>query len=147
MRARVIRSERQLMEQLNYNLLFRWFVGLSVDDPVWVPTVFSKNRDRLLDGDIAAACLSAVLNLPRVKGLLSDEPDHGWQLTRKSLIVRGCRVCTARLKSNRPDGLAGRVPAADNGSFQPSAMKTQAPCSALLFLYVDDVPSGGGGKR
>ena len=68
-----IRSERQLMEQLNDNLLFRWFVGLSVDDPVWVPTVFSKNRDRLLDGDIAAAFLSAVLNLPRVKGLLSDE--------------------------------------------------------------------------
>ena len=49
-----IRSERQLMEQLDYNLLFRWFVGLSVDDPVWVPTVFSKNRDRLLEGDIAA---------------------------------------------------------------------------------------------
>ena len=61
------------MEQLNYNLLFRWFVGLSMDDPVWVATVFSKNRDRLLDGDIAAAFLSAVLNLPRVKGLLSDE--------------------------------------------------------------------------
>ena len=68
-----VRSERQLMEQLNYNLLFRWFVGLSVDDPVWVPTVFSKNRDRLLDGDIAAAFMSAVLNLPQVKGLLSDE--------------------------------------------------------------------------
>ena len=49
-----IRSERLLMEQLNYNLSFRWFVGLSVDDPVWVPTVFSKNRDRLLEGDIAA---------------------------------------------------------------------------------------------
>jgi hypothetical protein len=61
------------MEQLNYNLLFRWFVGLSVDDPVWVPTVFSKNRDRLLEGDIAAAFMSAVLNLPRVKALLSDE--------------------------------------------------------------------------
>ena len=61
------------MEQLNYNLLFRWFVGLSVDDPVWVPTVFSKNRDRLLDGDIAAAFMDAVLNLPRVKALLSDE--------------------------------------------------------------------------
>ena len=56
------------MEQLNYNLLFRWFVGLSMDDPVWVATVFSKNRDRLLDGDIAAAFLSAVLSLPRVKG-------------------------------------------------------------------------------
>jgi transposase len=68
-----VRSERQLMEQLNYNLLFRWFVGLSVDDPVWVPTVFSKNRDRLLEGDIAAAFLSAVLNLPQVKTLLSDE--------------------------------------------------------------------------
>src|SRR6201990_1876917 len=68
-----IRSERQLMEQLNYNLLFRWFVGLSVDDPVWVPTVFSKNRDRLLEGDIAAALMDAVLTLPRVKALLSDE--------------------------------------------------------------------------
>jgi transposase len=68
-----IRSERQLMEQLNYNLLFRWFVGLSVDDPVWVPTVFSKNRDRLLEGDIAAAFLVAVLNLPEVTALLSDE--------------------------------------------------------------------------
>jgi transposase len=60
-----VRSERQLMEQLNYNLLFRWFVGLSVDDPVWVPTVFCKNRDRLLDGDIAAAFMSAVLNARR----------------------------------------------------------------------------------
>lgn len=50
------------MEQLNYNLLFRWFVGLSVDDPVWVPTVFSKNRDRLLAGDIAAEFMAAVLH-------------------------------------------------------------------------------------
>jgi transposase len=68
-----VRSERMLMEQINYNLLFRWFVGLSVDDPVWVPTVFSKNRDRLLEGDIAAAFMDAVLNLARVKVLLSDE--------------------------------------------------------------------------
>ena len=68
-----IRSARQLMEQLDYNLLFRWFVGLSVDDPVWVPTVFSKNRDRLLAGDIAAEFLAAVLTLPAVKTLLSDE--------------------------------------------------------------------------
>lgn len=67
------RSERQLVEQLNYNLLLRWFVGFSVDDPVWVPTVFSKNRDRLLEGDIAAAFMTAVLTLPRVQGLLSDE--------------------------------------------------------------------------
>jgi transposase len=68
-----IRSERQLMEQLDYNLLFRWFVGLSVDDPVWDATVFSKNRDRLLAGEIAAAFLAAVLNLPQVKALLSNE--------------------------------------------------------------------------
>ncbi|WP_158805700.1 IS5 family transposase [Acidisoma sp. L85] len=68
-----IRSERQLMEQLNYNLLFRWFVGLSVDEPVWVPTVFSHNRDRLLAGDVAAEFLDAVLNLPEVRGLLSAE--------------------------------------------------------------------------
>src|SRR5919198_2321938 len=50
-----IRSERMLMEQLNYNLLFRWFVGLNMDDGVWDPTVFSKNRDRLLNSDIAAS--------------------------------------------------------------------------------------------
>ena len=68
-----VRSERQLMEQLDYNLLFRWFVGLSVDDPVWDATVFSKNRDRLLEGEIAAAFLDAVVNLPEVRALLSKE--------------------------------------------------------------------------
>jgi len=68
-----VRSERQLMEQLGYNLLFRWFVGLSVDEPVWDPTVFSKNRDRLLAGDIAAEFMGALLNLPEVKRLLSAE--------------------------------------------------------------------------
>jgi transposase len=68
-----VRSERQLMEQLDYNLLFRWFVGLSVDEPVWDATVFSKNRDRLLQGDIAAAFLAAVLTLAEVKQLLSTE--------------------------------------------------------------------------
>ena len=68
-----VRSERQLMEQLDYNLLFRWFVGLSIDDPVWDATVFCKNRDRLLDGDIAARFFVAVLNLPHVRKLLSSE--------------------------------------------------------------------------
>src|SRR6201998_4427295 len=68
-----VRSERQLMEQLDYNLLFRWFVGLSMDDPVWDATVFCKNRDRLLDGDIAAKFFVTVLNLPQVRGLLSSE--------------------------------------------------------------------------
>jgi transposase len=68
-----VRSERQLMEQLDYNLLFRWFVGLSADDPVWDATVFCKNRDRLLDGDIAAKFFASVLNLPQVGKLLSSE--------------------------------------------------------------------------
>ncbi len=68
-----VRSERQLMEQLDFNLLFRWFVGLSMDDAVWDATVFCKNRDRLLNGDIAAKFFAGVLNLPQVKGLLSSE--------------------------------------------------------------------------
>lgn len=68
-----IRSERQLMEQLDYNLLYRWFVGLTPDDPVWVPTVFTKNRDRLLAGDIAEAFFHAVLGLANQHQLLSHD--------------------------------------------------------------------------
>jgi transposase len=68
-----IRSERMLMEQLEYNLLFRWFVGLNMDEVVWVPTVFSKNRDRLLEGDIAEKFFAQVLEQAREANLLSDE--------------------------------------------------------------------------
>ena len=68
-----IRSERQLMEQLDYNLLFRWLVGLGMDDAVWSPTTFTKNRDRLLDGDVAAAFFDAVLIHADAARLLSDE--------------------------------------------------------------------------
>ena len=68
-----IRSERMLMEQLEYNLLFRWFVGLNLDEPVWVPTVFSKNRDRLLSGDVAEKFFVQVLNQARAHDLLSGE--------------------------------------------------------------------------
>jgi len=68
-----VRSERLLMEQLDYNLLFRWFVGLNRDDAVWVPTVFSKNRDRLLEGEVAQAFFAAVLGKIRQRGLVSDE--------------------------------------------------------------------------
>ena len=68
-----IRSERQLMERLETDLLFRWFVGLGIDDPVWDHSTFSKNRDRLLEGDIAAQFLTALVALPRVKRLLSHE--------------------------------------------------------------------------
>ena len=68
-----IRSERQLMERLEFDLLFRWFVGIGVDDAAWDHSVFSKNRERLLEGDIAAKLLSGVLAHPRVKRLLSTD--------------------------------------------------------------------------
>lgn len=68
-----VRSERLLMEQLDYNLLFRWFVGLNMDDPIWDATVFSKNRDRLLEGDVAERFFQGVLEQAREKDLLSDE--------------------------------------------------------------------------
>ena len=68
-----VRSERQLMEQMHYNLLFRWFVGLGIDDAVWVPTVFTKNRDRLLTTDMSRKFLAAILAHREVEPLLSDE--------------------------------------------------------------------------
>jgi transposase len=68
-----IRSERLLMEQINYNLLFRWFVGMSMDADVWHPTVFTHNRDRLLEADVARDFLTGLMSLPRVKRLMSSE--------------------------------------------------------------------------
>ena len=95
-----VRSERQLMEQLDYNLLFRWFVGLGVDDPVWDVTVFTKNRDRLLEGEIAAKFLRAVLAQPKVKALLSDE----------HFSVDGTLIqAWASMKSFRPKDGSGRA--------------------------------------
>ena len=68
-----VRSERMLMERLDYDMLFRWFVGLNPDDPVWDPTVFTKNRERLLRGEVASAFFDAVLRQAREAQLLSDE--------------------------------------------------------------------------
>src|SRR5437773_6026790 len=68
-----VRSERLLMEEIDYSVLFRWFVGLGMDEPIWSPTTFSKNRDRLLESDIAAAFFDAVVAQARTAGLLSDE--------------------------------------------------------------------------
>src|SRR3569833_658105 len=68
-----VRAERQLMEQLTYNMLFRWFVGLSMDAPVWDASTFSKNRERLLAGDVAQRLLAAVVDQPRIKALMSNE--------------------------------------------------------------------------
>jgi transposase len=107
-----VRSERQLMERLEYDLLFRWFVGLGVDEPVWDHSTFSKNRDRLLDGDVAARFLSAILAQPRVRRLLSSE----------HFSVDGTLIeAWASMKSFRPkdapdrpdDGDGGRNPSVD----------------------------------
>lgn len=68
-----IRSERLLMEEIDYSILFRWFIGLSLDEPIWSPTSFSKNRDRLLEGEIAAAFFDAVRAQAEAAGLMSDE--------------------------------------------------------------------------
>jgi transposase len=96
-----VRSERQLMEQLDYNLLFRWFVGLSMDAAVWDVTVFTKNRERLLAGEIAAKFMAAVLSQPRIKKLLSDE----------HFSVDGTLIeAWASLKSFRPKDGSGEPP-------------------------------------
>jgi transposase len=96
-----IRSERQLMEQIDYNLLFRWFVGLSIDDAVWDASVFSKNRDRLLEAEVAREFLSTLLSLPKVKRLLSS--DH--------FSVDGTLIdAWASMKSFRPKDGSGEPP-------------------------------------
>jgi transposase len=84
-----VRSERQLMERLEFDLLFRWFVGIGIDEPVWDHSTFSKNRDRLLEGAIAASFLSSLLAQPKVKRLLSSE--HFLNRTLPALRYRGAR--------------------------------------------------------
>jgi transposase len=103
-----IRSERLLIEQLDYNLLFRWFVGLGIDDPVWHPTAFTTNRDRLLAGEVAARFLAAVLNQARLRQLLS----------REHFSVDGTLIeAWASMKSFRPKNDGGEPPASGrNGS-------------------------------
>ncbi len=101
-----IRSERQLMERLEFDLLFRWFVGIGVDDVAWDHSVFSKNRDRLLEGDIAAKFMRAVLEQPSVKRLLST--DH--------FSVDGTLIeAWASMKSFKPKDGSGEPPAERGG--------------------------------
>lgn len=106
-----IRSERQLMDRLEFDLLFRWFVGLGVDDPVWDHSTFSKNRDRLLEGDIAAKFLAAVLSRPRVKRLLSSE----------HFSVDGTLIeAWASMKSFKPKGSGKDDGSGDGGRNAPA---------------------------
>jgi transposase len=96
-----IRSERLLMEELEYSILYRWFVGLSLDDPVWDATTFTKNRDRLLDGDIADAFFGEVLAAIQQEGLLSDE-----HFTVDGTLLEAW----ASHKSFKPRGTTGKPP-------------------------------------
>src|SRR5580700_10128407 len=101
-----IRSERQLMERLEFDLLYRWFVGLGIDDEVWDHSVFSKNRDRLLEAEIAAKLLAAILTQPEVKRLLSS--DH--------FSVDGTLVeAWASLKSFKPKSDSEEPPRSGGG--------------------------------
>jgi len=99
-----VRSERMLMEQLDYNLLFRWFVGLDMDEEVWDPTVFTKNRERMLNGDIAEVFFEQVLDRARGYGLLSDE-----HFTVDGTLVEAA----ASLKSFKERGNEDRTPPDD----------------------------------
>src|SRR5436190_21674383 len=123
-----VRSERQLMEQLDYNLLFRWFVGLGVDDPVWDHSTYSKNRDRLLDADVAKKFLKAILAHLRVAPLLSD--DH---FTVDGTLVQAW----ASMKSFLPkDGAAPGSPPEAAGP--PSA--TELPAEGVSSAAERDPP-------
>jgi len=98
-----VRSERQLMEQINYNMLYRWFIGLSADAAVWDASSFSKNRERLMEADVARRFMVTLLNLPQVKGLLSSE----------HFSVDGTLVdAWASMKSFVPKDGSGEPPAA-----------------------------------
>jgi transposase len=107
-----VRSERLLMEQLDYNFLFRWFVGLSIDDPVWDVTVFTKNRDRLLKGEVAEAFFAAVLAQARQRDLLSDE-----HFTVDGTLIE---AWAGQKSFKRKDGTAAETPPKDDDPGNPS---------------------------
>src|SRR5208282_3484707 len=95
-----VRSERLLMEQLDYNFLFRWFVGLNIDDPVWDVTVFTKNRERLLVGEVAQGFFNAVLDQAGAQDLLSNE-----HFTVDGTLIEAwpdTRVSSARETTRKP---------------------------------------------
>ena len=116
-----VRSERQLLEQLDYNLLFRWFVGLGVDDPVWDVTVFTKNRDRLLEGEVAGRFLRAVLDQPKIKALLSDEHfSVDGTLIQAWASMKSCRPWTARASRRALAAMAGATSTARSAAMRPT---------------------------
>jgi transposase len=123
-----IRSERQLMERIEFDLLFRWFIGLSVDEPAWHHSTFSKNRDRLLEGEIAARFLSAVLARPRVRRLLSTE----------HFSVDGTLIeAWASMKSVRPKGGGDGPDASSGGRNAPADFRGERRSNATHASTTD----------
>jgi hypothetical protein len=135
-----IRSERQLVERIEFDLLFRWFVGLGVDDPVWDATTFTKNRDRLLEGDVALKFLARVLAQPRVKALLSTEhfSVDGTLLGRPTQAGPPSAAGFSARRGRA--GPAGRVVPRCDGSCGPSDQGT-APTSDPGPLHHQGCPS------
>lgn len=125
-----VRSERHLMEQMDYNLMFRWFVGLGIDDPVWVPTVFTKNRDRLLSTEMSRKVMAAILAHREVAPLLSDE----------HFSVDGTLVkAWASMKSFQPK--AETAPPDEDGPGDPPASDTTPdPAASETPAEIDPMP-------
>jgi transposase len=128
-----IRSERQLMERLDFDLSFRWFVGLGIDDAVWDHSTFSKNRDRLLDGDVAAHFLCAILERPKVKQLLSTEHFsvdgtliEAWA-SMKSFKAKNPPLDDLRSDPGEPSTTEGRNPEVDFPSEARSVRTRRTP--------------------
>jgi transposase len=137
-----VRSERQLMEQMQYNLLFRWFVGLGIDDPVWVPTVFTKNRDRLLTTDIARKFLAAILAHREIAPLLSDEHfSVDGTLVKAWASMKSFQPKAAATPPDDPDADGGPggppAPPPDDAPGQPETEPMTLPASRNRNAEVD----------
>ena len=138
-----IRSERMLMEQLDYNLLFRWFVGLNPDDHVWHPTSFTKNRDRLLNEELMAKFLELLLAAPEVKPLLSSE--------HFSVDGTLLRAWASHSSLERIDGLDGDPPQPSGGQGfglnDPDKKRTKGDFRGLLLSNQTHRSSSDGEAR
>jgi transposase len=123
-----VRSERQLCEQLRYNLLFRWFVGLAIDDTVWDHSVFSKNRDRLMEHAVVEVFFSEVMRLADAKGLLSKE----------HFSVDGTLIqAWASHKSFRPkDGSDDQTPSGRDATPRPTGRAKRAPTTRMRAVPI-----------
>jgi transposase len=115
-----VRSERQLMDQMQYNLLFRWFVGLGIDNPVWVPTVFTKNRDRLLNTEIARKLLAAVLVHKEVASLFLDE-----HFSVDGTLIEAWTSMKSLQPKPPPDGSGGEGGAEEKSPAKPASRETE----------------------